>query len=122
VKDFLSITSALSDQNRVRILMALQPGELCVCQIIELLDLAPSTISKHMSILKQANLVNGRKIGRWVYYCLAEDTKSQAVQEAFEWIKKRLTSDRQIKRDAKRLKTILKHNPVDVCKKQREAR
>ncbi|MBW2408107.1 MAG: winged helix-turn-helix transcriptional regulator, partial [Deltaproteobacteria bacterium] len=51
---FMAITRALSDQNRVRALMALKDRELCVCQIIELLDLAPSTVSKHMSILANA--------------------------------------------------------------------
>ena len=43
---FMAITRALSDQNRVRTLMALRDLELCVCQIIELLELAPSTVSK----------------------------------------------------------------------------
>jgi DNA-binding transcriptional ArsR family regulator len=54
MRDILSITKALSDENRVRILIALSHGELCVCQVIELMKLAPSTVSKHMSILKQA--------------------------------------------------------------------
>jgi DNA-binding transcriptional ArsR family regulator len=45
-------------------------GELCVCQIIELLGLVPSTVSKHMSILKQAGLVENRKEARWMYYRL----------------------------------------------------
>ena len=65
---FMAITRALSDQNRVRTLMALRDLELCVCQIIELLELAPSTVSKHMSILANARLVEGRQDGRWRYY------------------------------------------------------
>ncbi|MHC4156850.1 MAG: ArsR/SmtB family transcription factor [Planctomycetota bacterium] len=59
--DFTSIAKALSDENRVRALMMLSEGELCVCQLIEMLALAPSTVSKHMSILFQAGLVNARK-------------------------------------------------------------
>ncbi|TFG44900.1 MAG: ArsR family transcriptional regulator, partial [Candidatus Brocadiia bacterium] len=54
---FLSITKALADESRVRTLMALDGRELCVCQITELLGLAPSTVSKHMAILTQARLV-----------------------------------------------------------------
>ena len=54
MRDFMAITKALADENRVRILLALRQGESCVCQIVELLGLATSTISKHMSILKQA--------------------------------------------------------------------
>ena len=66
--DFMAIAKALADENRVRLLLALQKQELCVCQLIELMGLAPSTVSKHMSILKQARLVEARKQGRWVYY------------------------------------------------------
>ena len=59
--DFIDLAKALSDENRVRALMMLREGELCVCQIIELLGLAPSTVSKHMSILRQVRLVQTRK-------------------------------------------------------------
>lgn len=64
--NFINITKALAEENRVRILLALEGRELCVCQIFELLDLAPSTVSKHLSILRQARLVEGRKEGRWM--------------------------------------------------------
>jgi AhpD family alkylhydroperoxidase len=50
--------------------MALWDGELCVCQMIELLGLAPSTVSKHISILRPAELLESRKDGRWIYYRL----------------------------------------------------
>ena len=53
-KEFLNITKALADENRLRMLMALVGGELCVCQITELMGLALSTVSKHLSVLYQA--------------------------------------------------------------------
>ena len=121
MQDFLSITKALSDENRVRVLMALSSGELCVCQIIELLKLAPSTVSKHMSILKQARLIESNKNGKWVYYTLAADAP-RAAAEAIEWAKKHLVSDTTIKRDARTLRVIIKEHPVEVCKKQKESR
>ncbi len=120
--DFLSITKALSDENRVRVLMALRSGELCVCQIIELLHLAPSTVSKHMAILKQARLVEGEKNGKWVYYRLAGDTAPKAVAEAINWAKKHLVSEQVVQRDAENLKLILEQHPVEVCKKQKASR
>lgn len=61
---FLNITKALADENRIRALLALRQGELCVCQITGPFGLAPSTISKHLSILSQAGLLNSRKEGR----------------------------------------------------------
>ena len=73
MRDLMAVIKALADENRVQILMALRPKELCVCQIVELLGLAPSTVSKHIAILKQARLVCSRKEGRWMFYRLAED-------------------------------------------------
>ena len=70
MREFMNITKALADETRVRMLMALRGGELCVCQITELFGLAPSTVSKHLSILFQAGLVESRKADRWVYYRL----------------------------------------------------
>jgi DNA-binding transcriptional ArsR family regulator len=121
MQDFLSITKALSDENRARVLMALNLGELCVCQIIELLNLAPSTVSKHMSILKQARLVESEKNGKWVYYRLASGAPKSAA-EALEWAKKHLVSEATIRKDAKNLKAIIKQRPVEVCKKQKASR
>jgi DNA-binding transcriptional ArsR family regulator len=66
MREVVMIAKALSDANRVRILAILEGRELCVCQVIELLDLAPSTVSKHLSILKQVHLIDGRKRGRWM--------------------------------------------------------
>ncbi|UCE54987.1 MAG: winged helix-turn-helix transcriptional regulator, partial [Desulfobacterales bacterium] len=89
--EFLNITKALAEENRLRILLALDGQELCVCQLIELLDLAPSTVSKHMTILRQARLVNGRKDGRWMYYRLADEGATTEVKEALVWVKKSLS-------------------------------
>ena len=71
MKEFMGVAKALADDNRTRALMCLRDGELCVCQIIELLQLAPSTVSKHLDILHRAGLIESRKEGRWIYYRLA---------------------------------------------------
>lgn len=70
MKDSVAVAKALSDSNRMRALLALRKGKLCVCRIIALLGLAPSTVSKHMAILKNAGLVQCRKEERWMYYRL----------------------------------------------------
>src|SRR5210317_1209203 len=106
--EFLNITKALAEENRLRILLALEVEELCVCQIIELLELAPSTVSKHIYVLRQARLVEGRKDGRWMYYRLADESASTQVSEAIAWLKKSLSPSERIRADAKRLKAILK--------------
>ena len=118
---FMAITRALSDQNRVRTLMALKARELCVCQIIELLELAPSTVSKHMSILANARLVEGRQEGRWRYYGLVGDDAPDEAREATAWIFRSLSNAPQIQLDSERIKEILKIDPEVLCKAQNRA-
>lgn len=114
----MAITRALSDPNRVRMLLALRHGELCVCQITELFGLAPSTVSKHLSILAQAGLVGSRKDGRWIYYRLPDKDASVAVREAVDWVKKSLGRAPVAREDARKLKQILTQDPTQLCKRQ----
>ncbi|MEE8433129.1 MAG: metalloregulator ArsR/SmtB family transcription factor [Candidatus Desulfatibia sp.] len=114
----MTITKALADENRVRALFALKDRELCVCQIIELLGLAASTVSKHMSILTQAGLVESRKDGRWRYYHLADDDAPPEVRAAIAWICSSLSDNSKIRQDSERLKKILRLDPEELCRQQ----
>jgi DNA-binding transcriptional ArsR family regulator len=118
MRDLMAVLKALADENRVRALMALASGELCVCQIVELLGLAPSTVSKHMAILKQARLVGSRKEGRWMFYRLAEKDASVEAREITALVSRLLADDSEARDDAKRLKHILKMDREDLCRKQ----
>jgi ArsR family transcriptional regulator len=118
MRDFMAITKALSDPNRVRILLALRGGELCVCQITELFGFAPSTISKHLSVLNHAGLILPRKSERWVYYRLPEKSASIAVRKAIDWTHKSLARTDEVAADTKKLKRILKTNPAELCRRQ----
>ncbi len=113
--DFIYIAKALSDENRVRALMLLSQGELCVCQLIEMLGLAPSTVSKHMSILRQARLVESRKEGRWMYYRLPDGDAPQCVLGAVRWVQKCLAQDKKIIADNKQLKLVCKIDKEELC-------
>lgn len=117
VRAFLAITKALSDSNRLRILAALRGRELCVCQVTELLALAPSTISKHLAILQQADLIQSRKDERWVFYRLP-DTSPEVVSEALDWVHKALRQSEAIRADGERLKAVLRENPSELCRRQ----
>jgi DNA-binding transcriptional ArsR family regulator len=118
MREFMNITRALSDENRIRTLLALRKGELCVCQITELFGLAPSTVSKHLSILSQAGLVESRKDGRWIYYKLPGNSAAVEVREAIDWIEKSLDGNPRVAADQKHLKRILKQDPAELCRKQ----
>ena len=117
MKSFIEIARALADPNRVRALLALQKGELCACQIIELLALAPSTVSKHMAVLKQAGLVECRKEERWMFYSLpAAPDKAGPVRQALDMVFASLANDRQAEADRQRLAAILRMDPEILCK------
>jgi len=114
MRNFMAITKSLSDPNRVRVLMFLRGGELCVCQLMEMLGLAPSTVSKHMSILYQAGLVETRKEGRWTYYRLS-DSPSPIIQGVLGWIEKSLSKEAQIVADTKLEKRVRKIDKEKLC-------
>jgi DNA-binding transcriptional ArsR family regulator len=101
--DFMNITKALADENRIRILMALSGiEELCVCQLIDMLQLAPSTVSKHLFILRNARLILGRKEGRWMYYRLNGEG-DPAVRDGLAWVLRSAVDAPIIRLDRKRL-------------------
>lgn len=107
--DFLTIIKAMSDENRLRILMALRGKELCVCTLTELLNLAASTTSKHLSILKQARLIESVKDGKFVYYRLTmpESKNYSLVAPALKWLEESLSGTEQVETDAAMLAKII---------------
>jgi len=118
MREFIRITKALADPGRVRVVLALQRRELCVCQISELLRLAPSTMSKHLSILNHAGLVESRKDERWVFYRLPDRDAPVVVHEAIDWIQKSLASTPEAEEDRRKLKRILAVAPTTICRRQ----
>lgn len=118
MREFMTITKALSDPNRVRILLSLRRGELCVCQITELFGLATSTVSKHLSILNQAGLILSRKTERWVYFRLPDKSAPVVVRESLDWVHKSLARSDEAEADAKRLAKILKMDLAEICRRR----
>ena len=67
------IFKALADENRIRILKLLQNGEKCACVLVDDLQITQPTMSHHMKILCDSEIVVGRKEGKWVYYSISSD-------------------------------------------------
>lgn len=110
-----TLARALADDNRLRALAALRGGELCLCQLVELLGLAPSTVSRHMSELRRAGLVAARKDGRWVHYRLEA---SGPAAGALDWTLRGLAHDPCVRADARRLARIRRRDPSELCRSQ----
>jgi DNA-binding transcriptional ArsR family regulator len=115
----LRITKALSDIQRIRILMMLRVGELCVCQIIAVLGLAPSTVSKHLSILSAADLVVSRKEGRWAHYRLPDGVTLKAVKPLLKWLDESLKEDDSLAQNQRKLQAVLDCPPRLISESQR---
>lgn len=116
----MNISKALADESRIRILLALSSiDELCVCHINDMLALAPSTVSKHLFLLKNARLLTARKEGRWMYYRLNYDSSAPAVVgEALKWIINAISDAPVIKADRRRLQEILSVQKQSACGSQ----
>jgi DNA-binding transcriptional ArsR family regulator len=116
MRETVAIARALSDPGRVRILLALRGRELCVCQIVEFLGLAPSTVSKHMAVLRGAYLVENRRDGRWAYYRRAGHDAPSSVHAALRWLDGALAEDPRTGHDAERIDQILKIPVEELCR------
>ena len=113
----LNIAKALADGSRMRVVAALlRHDELCVCQIVEMLRLATATVSRHMSILQHARIVKSRKDGRWVFYRLADPFPEHLRL----WLLEILSDSPEMAADQALLESILKCEPEDLCRHQKE--
>jgi len=98
MKSFIRIMKALSDPNRVRVLKLLQKKELCVCEIQEFLQLAQSTVSKHMKTLEDAGLVVRERRGTWIVYSLADTRNQDYGTELLALLNGWLDNDKELQR------------------------
>lgn len=77
MKNTARLFKALSDETRLRILCLLLDGELCVCDIMAVLQLPQSTVSRHLAYLKNSGWVDDRRCGVWMYYSIIDGSELQ---------------------------------------------
>lgn len=106
MRTVIKIFKALSDPNRLRILKMLGIRELCVCEITEVLQLAPSTVSKHLSILRDADLILDEKVGKWVNYHLNASINDEYVSKLLPLLGDWLPDDATVLRDFGKVNSV----------------
>lgn len=111
MKKTTALFKALAHDTRLRILNLLLGGEVCVCRIMEILQLPQSTASRHLGILKNAGLVEDRRDGIWVHYTLAREQLPVALQ-VMDVLGKHLPSIKQCQMDQSRLAVRDSHKKV----------
>ena len=103
VEQLNQLGQAIADPTRVRILAALLRSDLCVCELVDALEVSQSTLSSHLQVLRQTGMVITRKEGRWIYYSL--DKRKAALMEAiFSLVHKDIRNDPRLIRDTQRIK------------------
>jgi len=78
------LLKALADPTRMRILLAMKQGELCVCDLSHLLGMSQSAISHQLRVLRDNRLVSWRREGRQVFYRLADRHVEEILEDALE--------------------------------------
>jgi ArsR family transcriptional regulator len=107
MRDFTSLGQAIVDPTRVRVIAALRRGGLCVCELVDALEISQSTLSSHLQVLRQTGLVITRKEGRWIYYSLT-DRKAALIEALFSHIQlDGDDADPRLRRDSRRIERRL---------------
>jgi ArsR family transcriptional regulator, arsenate/arsenite/antimonite-responsive transcriptional repressor len=106
MRDLAKTFQALSDTNRIRILKMLEIRPLCVCEITEILNLANSTVSKHLSLLRESGFIIDEKEGRWVNYRLIDHADNEYVVNLLPLLSSWLPDDSIIKQDQQRVTEV----------------
>jgi ArsR family transcriptional regulator len=106
MRTYLKVFKALSDKNRLRIMKMLEVRPMCVCEITAVLNLASSTVSKHLSLLHEAELIEDRKEGKWVNYSLLSKSQIPFVSEMLKILRSSLKDDSEILADMEKAKKV----------------
>lgn len=113
MRNHLKVFRALGDKNRLRVIKMLEAKPMCVCEITAVLNLAPSTVSKHLSLLHEAELVEETKDGKWVNYSLPSKSRIPFVLEMLKLLRRSLKDDPEVLADMEKAKKV---NRVDLCR------
>jgi ArsR family transcriptional regulator len=102
----VGVFKAMGDPSRIRILKMLEARKLCVCEVREALSLSTSTVSKHLSVLRDADLIIDSKDGKWVNYQLNHRSESSFVRSQLALVKQSFADDEQVIADRKKLQKV----------------
>lgn len=78
--DTVKVFKAFCDENRLKILEQLRTGEKCACKLLDELHITQPTLSHHMKLLCDADIVQGRKDGKWVHYSINQEGAKRAQE------------------------------------------
>jgi len=114
MRELIEIFKALSDPNRLRMVRMLMEGELCVCELENILGISQSNISHQLRILRGAGLVKDRREGKWVFYSLEDNPYLKVLSPAIrDWMEGKEVT----KQDLQKVGMCLNSAEMDRCKR-----
>ena len=117
LREYEMVMKAVADPTRVRILKILEAGEMCGCQIVAILELSQSTISKHLFLLRMSGLVKERKEKKWVHYALPRTGGSRYARKMLTALRGWLDMDQVVERDRRREALARELGPENICER-----
>jgi len=112
IKKAEKIFKALGEKNRLRIINMLMGRSMCVCEITDIMDLSQSTVSGHLRVLKEADIIEDTKEGLWVEYSLLK--RNNINKTLFKLLKTIFDEDSELNEDRK---SAMKADRQVLCKK-----
>jgi len=114
MRELVKVFKAVADINRLRIFKMLQHKKMCVCEISEALGITRPSVSRHLSLMKDAGLVTDQRNGPWIDYQLSEDKINQYAPVIKYYLREWINDDPKIKEDLKKIKYIKRE---EICSK-----
>lgn len=95
----LEVLKILSDEVRLKIVYLLSENELCVCELMEALEMNQSRISNHLRILRDTGIIKSKREGKWIFYYLSKDTMDKAIWDIIQSIVEKIDEERYLIRE-----------------------
>ncbi len=113
MENLAQIYKALSEEIRLRIIMLLTHGELCVCDLMEIFQQTQSKISRHLAYLKHSGFVKSRRVGTWMHYSLKEPL-DEHIEAHISFLKQYLSEIELFKEDVEKMEEV---KQMKLCEK-----
>jgi ArsR family transcriptional regulator len=110
MKDLIRVFKALSDPTRLRIVLLLAERDLCVCELTHILNMSQSRVSHQLRLLREADLVEDRREGRWIIYGMPPAVKVGLIPVLRQYAGPGLAGSAAVVKDAERLELCLREN------------
>jgi ArsR family transcriptional regulator len=110
MKDVVKIFKALADPTRLRIMLLLGRRELCVCEIMYVLDMEQSRVSHHMRVLRDAGIAEDVREGRWIVYRVPDRAKPLLEGLFAGALRERIEGSVEASEDALKLEACVREN------------